>query len=252
MRGIVVMCLLLLLSFSNFSQEGNSVLNRPLKNINYMSVNTRLGYGIGKPKLTSSNNWTVRASLITYFGLGYNFVIKNNWGFDVQINQELGRFTYGNAGPEFKSGYSSTGVEIGVKKIIFKKRDDTFFVRAAFGYNFLVIANANGSATDMDSIPQWYYNYSTSANGNNMYVVPEVGYQYRFPSGNHILDFSAGYKYSLSNLATVNMQYVDVGINESNTSPLTGRMISISMRYSFLFKGFEKADPTNRKVKDHF
>lgn len=256
MRGIVVIGIVLL-SVLSFGQEGNTVLNRPLKNINYMSVDSRLGYGIGKPKMNVDNNWKVRASVITYFGLGYNFVMKNSWGFDLQINQEVSKFTYGNVGPEFQSGYSSTGVEIGVKKIIFKQRDDTFFVRAAFGYNFLVIANANGSVVDSDSIPEWNYEYSTSANSSNMYLFPELGYQFRFPSGNHILDFSVGYKYTLSDLAVVNMEYNDNllstdPINEVNSSQLTGRFVGINVRYSFLFKGFEKQNTTDRKVKDHF
>jgi hypothetical protein len=233
------------------AQEGNTVLNRPLKNINYLSVNTRAGYGIGKPKMTADNNWETRASVIGYFGLGFNFVMKNSWGFDAQINQELGRFTFGNAGPEFKSGYSTTGVEVGVKKIFFKKRDDTFFLRGAFGYNFLVIADA--SNTSLNANGEVIYTYSTSANGSNMYVIPELGYQLRFPSGNHIVDFSVGYKYSLSDVATVSMTFLDSGnLNEQNSSQLTGRFIGASVRYSFLFKGFEKNDPTNRKVKDHF
>lgn len=216
-----------------------------------MSINARLGYGIGKPKLTSSNNWTVRASVISYFGLGYNFVINNNWGFDLQVNEEIGKFTFGNEGPEFKAGYSSTGVEIGVKKIIFKKRDDTFFVRAAFGYNFLVIANDNNVSLNADD--EIIYFYSSASNGSNMYVIPEFGYQYRFPSGNHIIDLSVGYKYALTNVGTVSMTFLDSGnLNEQNTANMSGSFIGASLRYSFLFKGFEKPNTTNRKVQDHF
>ncbi|CAG5084019.1 hypothetical protein [Parvicella tangerina] len=251
MRGFIVFGLLLATIVNGISQEGNTVLNRPLKNINYMSVNTRLGYGIGKPSMNSDNNWTVRASVISYFGLGYNFVIKNNWGFDAQINQEIGKFTYGNEGPEFQSGYSTTGVEIGVKKSLYKKSDDTFFIRAAFGYNFLVIANDNNTSLNADG--EIIYTYSTSSNASNMYVLPELCYQFRFPSGNHILDFSVGYKYALSDVATVDMTFLDSGnLNEQNSSNLTGRFIGASVRYSFLFKGFEKNDPTKRKVDNHF
>ncbi len=251
MRGLVTLGLFLSLCFGAKAQEGNTVLNRPLKNINYMSVNARLGYGIGKPKMNLDNNWTVKASVISYFGVGYNFVIKNSWGFDLQINEEIGTFTYGNEGPEFKSGYSTTGVEIGVKKTLYKKSDDTFFIRAAFGYNFLVIANDNNVSLNADG--EVIYTYNTSANAGNMYVIPELGYQFRFPSGNHILDFSAGYKYSLSNVATVDMTFLDSGnLNEQNSSNFTGRFIGASIRYSFLFKGFEKNDPTKRTIQDHF
>lgn len=250
MRGLIILGMLTL-SALIYGQEGKTVLNRPLKNINYMSVDSRIGYGIGKPKMNADNNWTVRASVISYFGLGYNFVIKNSWGFDVQINQELGKFTYGNAGPEFKSGYSTTGFELGVKKIIFKQRDDTFFIRGAFGYNFLVIANDNNTSLNADG--EVIYTYSTSGNAGNMYVIPELGYQFRFPSGNHLLDFSVGYKYSLSNVATVNMTFLDSGnLNEQNSSDLNGRFVGASVRYSFLFKGFEKNKGTDRKVQDHF
>lgn len=245
MKKIILFTLMICSSILGISQEGNTVLNRPLKNINYMSVNSRLGYGIGKPTLATQNGWDVRTSVVTFFGLGYNFVMKNNWGVDVQINQEIGNFTFGNAGPEFKSGYSTTGVEIGAKKIIFKKRDDTFFVRGGFGYNFLNIANDNGTND--------YYYYTTSANGSSMYVIPEVGYQIRFASGNHIIDFAAGYKYSLSDVATTDMVFTDKGnMNEANTATMSGSFIGINVRYSFLFKGFEKKGETKRKVQDQF
>lgn len=250
MRGILILAMVVFGLNAN-AQEGNTVLNRPLKNIKYMSVNLRAGYGIGKPTLTASNNWTVKASVISYFGLGYNFVIKNNWGFDVQINEEFGNFTYGNEGPEFKSGYASTGVEIGVKKILFKKNDDTFFLRGAFGYNFLIIADDNNVSRNAND--EIIYYYSTSGAASNMYVLPEIGYQFRFASGNHILDFSAGYKYSLSDVATVDMTFLDSGnLNEQNTSIISGRFIGANIRYSFLFKGFEKKTTTDRTIQDHF
>lgn len=251
MRGTLVILSVITLLCSGWSQEGNTVLNRPLKNINYMSVDARLGYGIGKPTLVSSNNWTVKASVISYFGLGYNFVMKNSWGFDAQINEEIGNFTFGNEGPEFKSGYSTTGIEVGVKKIFFKKRDDTFFIRGAFGYNFLVIAN--DSHTALNAQGETIYFYSSSSNGSSMYVLPELGYQFRFPSGNHILDFSVGYKYALSDVGSVSMTFVDSGnLNEQNTANMSGSFIGASIRYSFLFKGFEKQNTTDRKVQDHF
>lgn len=246
MKRIAIIALLLLTSLSALTaQEKNTVLNRPLKYIKYMSVNARLGYGIGKPSMAIKNNWTVRASLVTYFGLGYNFVIKNNWGFDLQINEELGKFTYGNEGPEFKSGYMTTGAELGIKKIIFKKPDDTFFARIGIGYNFLVAAADAGSNE--------YYSYATTPNGSNIYLFPELGYQFRFPSGNHILDLSAGYKYSLTPVANTYMVFTDKGtMFEENTSKMSGSFIGINLRYSFLFKGFEKRDQTKRKVEEQF
>lgn len=251
MRGTLVILVVIATMFAGKAQEGNTVLNRPLKNINYMSVDARLGYGIGKPTLITSGNWTVRASVISYFGMGYNFVMKNSWGFDAQINEEIGNFTFGNEGPEFKSGYSSTGLELGVKKIFFKKRDDTFFIRGAFGYNFLVIANDNHTALDTQGETIYYYN--SSSNGSSMYVMPELGYQFRFPSGNHILDFSVGYKHALTDVGSVTMTYLDSGnLFDQATANMSGSFIGASIRYSFLFKGFEKQSTTDRKVQDHF
>lgn len=246
MRKFLVLCGIVVGTICSISaQETPEVLNRPLKYIKYMSVDARLGYGIGKPTLVSDNNWTVRASVVSFFGLGYNYMHKNNWGVDVQINEEIGTFTFGNEGPEFKSGYSTTGIEIGGKKTLLRKPDDTFFIRAAFGFNFLVIANDNNSND--------FYSYSTSASGSNMYVMPELGYQLRFPSGNHIIDFSVGYKHSLSEVASTYMIFTDKGTkSEENTAKMSGSFIGINLRYSFLFKGFEKKDETKRKIEDHF
>jgi hypothetical protein len=138
-----------------------------------------------------------------------------------------------------------TGAELGVKKILAKKPDDTFFIRAAFGYNFLI--NAKKSAQDD------FYSYSTSASGSNMYVLPEFGYQLRLPSGRHIFDFSVNYKYSLSDVAATNVIFTDKGnAFETNTVKMNGSNFGGNIRYSFLFKGFEKKGTPNIKVDSHF
>lgn len=224
---------------------GKNILQRPLKNINYMSANSKIGYGLGTPTLTSNNNWKVNPGGVFIFALGYNFVIKNSWGFDVQINQDIANFEINNEGPTFKTGYSSTGAELGIKKIFPSKPDDTFFVRAAAGYNFLNIANKSGEND--------FYNFNSSTSGTNIYVMPEVGYQLRLKSGNQIIDFCVQYKYSLSDVASTNMEFTDKGnISEKNTALMSGNYFGITIRYSYLFKGFEKKDVTKRVVDKVF
>ncbi len=225
--------------------SGKNILQRPLKNINYMSANSRLGYGLGTPTLSTKNNWNVNPGGVIIVGLGYNFVIKNSWGFDIQINYETASFEINNAGPTFKTGYSSTGAELGIKKIFPSKPDDTFFIRAAAGYNFLNIADKSGSND--------FYNYNSSSSGANIYVMPELGYQLRLKSGNQIIDFCAQYKYSLSDVGSTYMVFTDKGNSfEENTALMSGNYFGISIRYSYLFKGFEKKGTTTRIVDELF
>ncbi len=224
---------------------GKNILQRPLKNINYMSANSRIGYGLGTPTLSTKNNWKVNPGGVFIFGLGYNFVIKNSWGFDVQIQNETASFEINNEGPTFKTGYSSTGAELGIKKIFPSKPDDTFFIRAAAGYNFLNIANKSGEND--------FYNFNSSTSGTNIYVMPEVGYQLRLKSGNQIIDFCAQYKYNLSDVASTYMVFTDKGNSfEENTALMSGNYFGISIRYSYLFKGFEKKGSAPRIVDEVF
>jgi len=248
MKNIIL--LISLFSMVNISAQssdgsGKNILQRPLKNINYMSANSRLGYGIGSPTLESKNNWKVNPGGVFFFGFGYNFVIKNSWGFDLQFNQDIANFEINNAGPTFKTGYSSTGAELGIKKIFPVKPDDTFFFRAAAGYNFLNIADKNGSND--------FYTFNSSTAGSNIYVMPEFGYQLRLPSGNQIFDFCVHYKYSISDVASTNMVFTDNGnADEKNIATMSGSYFGASIRYSYLFKGFERKDSQKRIVDKVF
>jgi len=135
----------------------------------------------------------------------------------------------------------TTGAEVGIKKTFAKKPDDTFFFRAAFGYNFLIIANKTG-ATE-------YFNYSTSASGSNMYALPEIGYQLRLADARHIINFSMNYKYSLSTIATTQMNFFNTGSTaELNTLEMKGSYPGINVSYVYLIKGFE--DNTRTGIKD--
>lgn len=210
-----------------------------------MGVNARFGLGFNTPKLDVSNDWSANPGIPYYFSIGYSFAIKNSWIFDLQINEELASYEVSNKGPFFKTGYMSTGAEVGIKKTFAKKPDNTFFFRGAFGYNFLIIANKSGS-TD-------YFTYSTSASGSSMYALPELGYQIRLADARHLINLSVNYRYSLSTVAEANMNYFETGKTpELNTLEMKGSYASINVGYVFLIKGFEDNSRTERKVDSHF
>ncbi len=223
----------------------NNKANRPLKNINYMAVNAKFGAGFNTPKLTSNDNWKTTSGVPYYFGIGYSFAIKNSWIFDLQISEEFATYEVSNIGPYFKTGYAATGAEVGIKKTFAKNPDDTFFFRGAFGYNFLISASKSGSSD--------FYNYTTSTSGNNMYVLPELGYQLRLADARHMFNFSVNYKYSLSPVASATMNYFQTGkTTESNTMEIKGSYVGASVSYIYIVKGFEDKTRKNIKVDSHF
>jgi hypothetical protein len=126
-----------------------------------------------------------------------------------------------------------------------KKRDDTFFFRGAFGYNFLITANKAGVTE--------YFTYATTASGNNMYVLPELGYQLRLADARHIINFSVNYKYSLTPIATSTMLYFQTGSTpEPNTFIMKGSYFGANLSYVYLIKGFEDITRKDVKVDSHF
>lgn len=238
----------LLITSVSFGQEKESTKatkNYHLHKINYISSNIRMGYGLESSKLAHSNDWKYNGGRAIFIGAGVNYVIKNNIGLDLQFNHTMSKFNYENIGPTFKTGYSATGAEIGVRKIFLKKRDGTFYLRAAFGVNFLIKAN--------DAFANKYYNYSSAPGATpNMYALPEVGYQIRLKNPLHIVTLSAMYKYSLSNVATTNMTFTDDGnTNESNVAGMSGTYFAFALKYAYILKATKEKSET-RSVGDKF
>jgi len=225
------------------SESGTNIKKLHLNKITYISVDGRFGYGLSQSTLSTENNWQTDGSSAFLMGAGFNYMRKNNYGFDLQINHERGTYKYKNNGPFFSTGFWTLGAELGAKKIILRKAEDTFFVRGGFGINFIL--NTNDTYSDI------YYNYSSNRGATpNMYAFPEVGYQFRFPKSFHLLDISAFYKYSLSSIGTTDMQFTDNGnANESNTAAMSGTYFGFALRYSFMIQAWKKK-PEGRSNPD--
>ncbi|MFT5601845.1 MAG: hypothetical protein ACI9N1_002094 [Flavobacteriales bacterium] len=225
------------------TESGPSVKKLHLKKITYISANGRFGYGLSSSSLESENDWKYDGGNALLMGVGFNYVRKNNFGFDLQLNHERAKYGYKNVGPSFKTGYNTLGVEIGVKKIILTKPDDTFFFRGGFGVNFII--------NTKDQASNEFYSYSSNSGGiPNMYVMPELGYQLRFGSPYHIIDISVLYKYSLAPVGTTNMLFTDSGnANESNLATMSGTYLGFAIRYSYMINAFKK-NPKGRSTPD--
>ena len=107
-----------------------------------MSTTAKYSYGIASTKLNSTNNWNTSPGTNHMAGLGWNYNYKNFVALDVQVTYELNKFTYKNQGVVAETGHTSLAAELGVKKTFPSKPDDTFFIRGAFGYNFLSTAGS--------------------------------------------------------------------------------------------------------------
>ncbi len=224
-------------SVAQKKESTKSTKNYHLHKINYLSSNIRFGYGLESSKLAISNDWKYKGGRAIFMGAGFNYVIKNNFGFDLQFNHTRSKFNYENIGPYFKTGYSATGVEMGIRKLFLKKRDDTFYLRAAFGVNFIIKAN--------ETYANKYYNFSSNPGATpNLYALPEIGYQIRLNNPLHIVTLSAMYKYSLSDVATTNMTFTDDGnANEVNSAGMSGTYFAFALKYTYLIKAYkEKSD----------
>jgi hypothetical protein len=235
-----------LLNTSIYSQTDElSRLNSPLRQIKTMSTTAKYSYGIASTKLNSTNNWSTSPGTNHMAGLGWNYNYKNFVAFDVQVTYELNKFTYKNQGVVAETGHTSLAAELGVKKTFPSKPDDTFFIRGAFGYNFL--------SKHKEAFSNEFYAHNGSVS-TSFYALPELGYQLRLGIKN-MIDFSVFYHYGLKPIATTNLFYID-GTNplknESAVATSNSRFFGIAIKYHFLFWGSEKSMPPRKAPQEKF
>ncbi len=244
--------LLLLSALTTFQLVGLSQstsqtsINSPLRMISIMSTTARYSYGMATSKLSTTNNWNTQLGTNHAAALGWTYSIKNFITFDAQFTFEKNSFTYKNQGVVVNTGHSNFGGEVGIKKQFPTKPDDTFFVRGAFGYNFL-IKSAEGVTNE-------FFSYSGSPSGSAMYVMPEIGYQLRLGIKN-MIDFSAFYHYGLNTVATTDLLYKDSNNplnNERSTATANGRYFGAAIKYHFIFWGTKKSMEIRKAPQEKF
>jgi hypothetical protein len=107
-KSLVLVLLTSSISFAQKKESTKATKNYHLHKINYMSSNVRFGYGLESSKLAISNDWKYTGGSATFMGGGFNYVIKNSLGFDIQFNYTKSKFSYENIGPNFKTGLHSS------------------------------------------------------------------------------------------------------------------------------------------------
>jgi hypothetical protein len=251
-RSKLLFVLVAMLALNPFSAQktetvkGQIAINSPLRQIQYMATSVRYSYGLTAAKLNSSKNWSTQPGTSHQAALGWAYSLSNTIGADVQLSYESHAVSYRNQGVLIKTGYKGFGVEIGAKKFIPQRWDNTFFIRAAFGYNF-GLSPAEGASAD-------YFSHSGNTASSATYAMPEVGYQFRV-SNQHLIDVSCFYHYGFRSPATTNLLYIDPinpSNNESAVGTYNGRFLGFSVKYSYLFWGSKKLTGVRKGPTDKF
>jgi hypothetical protein len=226
--------------------KGQVAINSPLRQIQYMAATARYSYGLTAAQLNSSNNWSTQPGTCHQAAMGWAYALSNMVGFDVQLSYESHSVSYRNQGVLVKTGYKGFGVEVGAKKFIPQRWDNTLFIRAAFGYNF-GLSPAEGRTAD-------FFAYSGNVAGSATYALPEIGYQFRV-SNHHLIDVSCFYHYGFSSPASTSLLYIDpinTSNNESAVGTYNGRFLGFSVKYSYLFWGAKKLTGVRKGPTDKF
>jgi hypothetical protein len=226
--------------------KGQIAINSPLRQIQYMATTVRYSYGLTASQLNSSNNWSTQPGTSHQAAIGWAYTLSNMVGADVQFSYESHAVSYRNQGVLINTGYKGFGLEIGAKKFIPQRWDNTFFIRAAFGYNF-GLSPKNENSSD-------YFAHSGNVSSSAIYILPEVGYQFRV-SNHHLIDVSCFYHYGLKSPATTNLLYIDPTNSANNQSAIAtynGRFLGFSVKYSYLFWGSKKLTGVRKGPTDKF